>query len=213
LLLMPPNAEASPLMPRQLCLRPGAVFEIAAAQRRGANISHRAHEFLTVPCTLDPEVRLADALGLLDASPPLVRLFQHWGLAPILAAIRTPWVAGSSLVPTGEVAAVQLYRVWNHNSGTTELYMRGVSLPLAADLLLDHVTYRAGERVHWSLRSAAIAPMLHLPLYLEPVVEVLEDERPSANWGRRFAPVMCAEVTLGQILIALLQEFCDQRFV
>jgi hypothetical protein len=202
----------------QLCLRPGSVLEINAAQRRGANICLRAHEFLTVPCTLAPDVRLADALGLLDASSPLVSLFQHLGLVPVLAAIRTSWVAGSSTVPAGEVAAVQLYRVWHHNSrsstwrGTSELHMRGVSLPLATDLLLDHVTYRTGERVHWSLRSAPIAPLLHLPLYLEPQVEVLEDDRASASLGQRLPPVSCDELTLEQVLNALLNELCDQSF-
>jgi hypothetical protein len=203
----------------QLCLRPGRVLEIAAVQRHGVNISHRAHEFLAAPCLLDPDIRLADVLGLLDASPPLVSVFQYMGLAPVLAAIRGPWVAGSSLLPAGELAAVQLYRVWHHHSSsstwrcTTELHVRGVSLPLPTDLLMDHVSYRAGERVHWSLRSAAIVPLLHLPLYLEPQVDVLEDDRASARWGQRLAPVMCDEMTLGQLLTALLNELCDQSLV
>ncbi len=180
-------------------------------------VTERASEFLGEKVTLEDGVTLADLFELLERDHVLLAVFRRDFAVELLAEVRAakaagPWVAPDE-PPEERIEYLELYRIWERNAkthvleGVAHVSFHGVGPVLEADVLdHGHVIHRAGSRIQWGVSTASPASLLGLPLRYRTKVLICEGDLDSREWGRERDAVELAELTLFELLHAVLWE-------
>ncbi|WP_087866416.1 hypothetical protein [Comamonas thiooxydans] len=188
-----------------------------------------AHQHLFEPITLAPDVLLVDVLQLLQSDPVLKSVYRHCCSSEILNAVRAaladPIGAAQKLPSSGIFGiedmpfdALELRHTWLFNThsqryyGVHELELLGVAVPnqelllaLGAEGFGDLVDPIDGK-VKQEIGMVDVAELMHLPLYISPLLLVCEGDPASRAYMAPLRTCAAGAVTLGQLMQSVLAE-------
>jgi len=178
---------------------------------REQDVTGRAHEFLFDLITLDAGTTLSDLFRLLDASPLLQPVFRRDFAAELCAEARKgPLAKAAPPSPHEGIEYLELYQQWSLDTATNvyspmqRLDLHGVGYELTEDVP-EHGRKR-GERIQWAVSLTPLRELLHLPLRVDPEVQVTEDDLDAKAYGTEIARARHPDVTLGQVIHGVLWE-------
>lgn len=177
------------------------------------DVAEHAIAFLFEPVTLHPNLKLGDIFKLLDTCPELKEVFRRSWAAELCDEARKgtlPQNRGSDPVEIAGVEYVELYWTWSLDTSSStyrsvsKLDLHGIGPVLEEDAPKYYV--KAGDRINWSLSLTSVRELLELPLRLREEFDVTEDDLDAKGYGEVVAKGRCSEVTLGQVILAVLEE-------
>lgn len=188
-----------------------------------------AHQHLFEPITLASDVLLVDVLQLLQTDPVLKSIYRGCCSSEILAAVRAaladPLGTARHLPSSGIFGiedlpfdALELRHTWLFNShsqryyGIHELELLGVAVP-NDELVLALGNEGFGDlvdpldgKVKQEIGMVDVAELMHLPLYLSPLLHVCEGDPASRAYMTPLRTCAAGAVTLGQLIQSVLSE-------
>lgn len=159
----------------------------------------------------DQNVTLRDVFALIDNSDFLRMLLSHHWIDEYLVQYREAFTSNGNF--DEKLECLELYWSWHLNSETGEYSnvqrpsFHGVGFMQTADVLIhDHIQYKAGERVNYSIVLTDIADMLDLPIRINKIGFLTEGNFDSKHYADQLDQGMICEMTLGQVLEGIFWE-------
>ena len=184
----------------------------------GEDVTLYAHEFLFHPVTLAQGVTLGSVLELVRTCPMLRSIFRRSDVDNLLveALGPTPPYELKGGLQVSDIEYATLYRCAYQDSSTpgskqlsgfNYLNLHGVG-HVAADARYSAGTLvtAKGERPVFSFEATSARKLIHLPLKLDTVMTVSEEDKLEPEFVNKVDTFQCADVNLGEMLDAVLSE-------
>ena len=157
---------------------------------------------------------VGDIFRLLEASPLLRQVFRRDFAEELCAEARKGPVAAVKTADDSSaderIEYLELYQQWSLDTSTSvygptqRLHLHGIGFELQEDSA-EHGRKR-GERIHWSISLTPLRELLPLPLFVNPEVQITEDDLNAKAYGDEISRVRHPDVTLGQVVHGVLWE-------
>lgn len=170
------------------------------------DVTEHAVAFLFDRLELGVDVRLRDLLGLFERCPALLPVYRRFYASELCAeaALGLPPEGGES-----SLLYLELRQSWEYNSHTRtyaelrRFLMLGVDKPAKDD---EYARPESDGYVRYSMLGSPLRPMLNLPIKLDSRVRVFEADTHSRHSCRQIALVHNHDLTLGDLLQAMLWD-------
>jgi hypothetical protein len=177
------------------------------------DVTDRASEYLYRAIDIDPDVTLADVMGLLYEDPIMQAVFRRDFVAELCEEARRGPITKADEAPHERLECIELYQLWsldtasNVFSGAGSYSVHGKGFIQAEDVLEGgYLMYKKGERINWSISMTPIGELLHLPVRVNPEVTICEDDPFAKRHGHAIQSGSHHKITLGTLIHSLLWE-------
>lgn len=175
-------------------------------------VTDRAFEYLFHELEVGEDVTLGDIVLLVDKDPILKAVFAQYFSRELCDE-----AAKGSIIKDSQrdesVEFLELYQLWRYDSflkehsGSCSFNLQGVGYAMDEDATPPAwPSGRKGERVKWGMSLTNIREMLHLPVRVNPSVNVVESDIWSKTYMETINSLVSPKITLSALIGGIFWE-------